>query len=999
MQIRKIISSILILAFLITANNAYLYRNNIIRKSNFVNSSVLALSHTPDGQIKEETLEYVLVKLQSLTIEEQIKEIEKLQSFFHHMSNEFLQSVTGKELINQLNKVVFKIIEKKEHTEELKKILNIIKGNTILLQRILNQQNKNGRNVLTEVICARYLNDVNLIMNIMPDDSIGWTSGLKKRDPEDPIRIMGQPYLSSLSEFLNDRFKKPVAIYIFGPNEVTDTIIGFYIREKEDHAVIYTTRRTELLLTSTYWQLEKENPGKAKDIINKIFEFGSDNLEKKLNKSDVVDFFEKNKSLPDEFKLWVYPEFEYKPNQTLFNTILDEGRQILNMVYIAKRKAKDNLPEKAKIKLDKLSDQNKEELKKWKKDIKSNIDLMKKEFSKTFGYKILEFSKEWSYKELERLKKTFEEISGSKNSKYIKSIVREQDVLDEGAHYRLNTEQIVFGSRTDIQNIIHEFAHSLQYGAIPNLEKEWIECISQDHWFPSIYAITNWREDHAEAMVLYMTDPDKLKLVCPSRYEYLKNKFFVGKKYRDDVIEQNKNKSIESVVTEQNITLMNYFLKIGKISRQALKTKYKDLWVKNNNIYAYEYAAIAVIENISMDEAYNKIISNEISYDMIKNVNFKLLNITPPNEYIAVGSLNELKKYLNGLSKEEKIQALLNKDISNVRYNLLMQAAYNGNKEIVSFLLDEMQSQGVLQEIMNQKNREGKNVMSFVESLNKPDIMKIILEKKYMSTQMLKRHPILLLFSLMLYFFALCNIISVIVLGFVFQILMPVVIVVLAIAALSNTFWAYYLHPLSKNGQLQYRFLANLFLVGYIIDFYYAFSPMKKYSGTIKPQEKIKNSADQDESSVNAGSIEAEEMKEQRNTEDGAEQKQDIRKNEEDLPAKVKLIEKDKYDGIQINFKNGIIELKIKKQNEVDAGEKSLDIEIINGNSLFNPMELMEAIEKIGEKIKGRTCNQLKALSLVFGNIKLDLMPYIPNQEKAKDKIDMRFISSVVFSA
>jgi hypothetical protein len=939
-QIRKSISIGLIAAFLITSNNSYSYKNNIIKKSKSIKNSVLALPHTQENQIQEEILKHILLELRSLTMADKIKKIKEFKTFFSNISSEVLFSKTGNQLVKELIEIAFNVLHEEKYKQDAPEISNIITSNRTLLQRLSLPQ-----------------------------------SDLKKRDPEDPIRIIGQPYLPILSKMFTDHFKKPVSIYVVMKNEDTNGLGNFNIIQQEDQVVVYISKTTELFLTGMYWQLEKENPGKANCVISKIFEFALKGLERELHQSDIDTFFEENKFLSEEFRSWIDPESKYNSNssQTLLHTILDLGMQMMDMIYVAKRQANNNLTQEAKMRLEKLSDQNKNELKKWEKDIKAKIDIMKKEFFKTFGYEILEFHKEWSYKELERLKKTFEEIPGAKNSKYIRSISRWKDSrFSEGGFYSLIFRQIGFSSKVlNTQIIIHEFAHSLQSGAIPNLGLEWKLRMLNDPWFISAYALTSWQEDFSESMAVYMTDPDKLELACPYRYEYLKEKVFKGKEFRDYVIEQYKYKSIETVVTEQNITLMNYFLEIGKISRQELKTKYGYLWEnylgENFNRIEFEnkYLARCIMNNTPVNDIYHEIISEEMYYDENHHLCCR--------KKINQSNIPIIKKFLNDPFFART---------SNMINILLATEDLDGLRLL--FEDKELMNQKELNKIMFQGN---------LKILKKLNILPQVIQSKLKGGcgNLFKSFFLYILFLIALIVMILCFVLSEVVAN-------TIVIGILSVLiSCSSAYFSLCFHPVSEDSQFSYRFLANLFLVGYIIDFYYAFSTAEICPNVIKPQEKIKNSTMKGERVVNVKikkeSTEEEEMKELLKNEDVEEQQQNIKENKKISGAK--LIEKDKYDDIQIYFTNGRIESKIRKQNEVDAGEKSLDTEIINGNSLFNPMELVEAIEKIGEKIQGRTYSQLKALSLVFGNIELDLMPFIPSQEKAKDKIDMRFISSV----
>jgi hypothetical protein len=165
----------------------------------------------------------------------------------------------------------------------------------------------------------------------------------------------------------------------------------------------------------------------------------------------------------------------------------------------------------------------------------------------------------------------FDKVRANMALKKIESINKKY----ESSGYNKYEAKVTLISGRGYNTILHEIAHSLQYGNVrEELKTKWIDCAQKDKRYVSIYAMVNWEENMAETISVFFTDPEKLQEICPHEFDYLCKLLGYSmdmlKKKVIDYFVNIKHKNVLWALENNNLTLIKYFKNKNNISPEVL---------------------------------------------------------------------------------------------------------------------------------------------------------------------------------------------------------------------------------------------------------------------------------------------------------------------------------------------------------------------------------------------------------------------------------------------
>jgi hypothetical protein len=747
MKTKKTLNLIILLTIIVTSNNSYkyIYINNQIKLIS--NTPSVALTLPPKNKIVEEIFMSIF-KNRRHNLKRATTVIENLHSIFPYMSKKFLNSHAGKFVASKIaDTLIMNICD--QNNENILKILNAIGNNKSLLKLVLEYNGRENYNVLETVMNNVKLNAnvftriINIIIDIYPNSELPWVYGLKIRNPNDPIRNLGEPYLDNLSQLFQTHFKQQnITIYSINERYENQLGVNLFVRKTNNNQIfVYMTKQLEKILTTYYWYVVRVcgDENQAKELIVSIIKARLNS-----NSEETKNFINSHPLIRLEIQEWLTNSENSHINQKLDTSL---GESMLNAIYVAKRSYRNiSITTKVKDIEQKLEPFAKQKLDEWKNSIRAIIQNQMNFFMQKLKCVFIETNTEWSYNELLKVGSALLSMPQETRDKAKVAkigIIYEKNFPDDlkksDAYSEDGRQTIQFLKNISGPNAIHEFAHLLQDSyAKPYFCIAWMLCVSKDSFFPCKFALNNWQEDMAETMLLYRFDPEKLKMICPHRYAFLKNIVFNGKEYQNDVIQEYKHKSVSWVISKQNVTLMKYFLSIGKTREEDLND---NNWINSNNKFANPLTAIAVKEGVESVSEIQHLFIPRSNFDRVfygyklqkYHITTKLLsleddyNITFPMLLVARANLTDFKNFFDTLTSEQRNIVLLNQG-GNYKQNLLMQAVFNWTNDIVEFLASKITEQKLWHKILDQKstNNHG-NVIKIAKDINNMRAIQLIL--------------------------------------------------------------------------------------------------------------------------------------------------------------------------------------------------------------------------------------------------------------------------------
>lgn len=103
------------------------------------------------------------------------------------------------------------------------------------------------------------------------------------------------------------------------------------------------------------------------------------------------------------------------------------------------------------------------------------------------------------------------------------------------------------GAEGVLDTVTHEVGHNAYAAIIENNselvakweelnDESWLKLLTDSTGFVSDYAMTSKYEDFAESYMTYIRDPEKLQLLSPEKYEFMRDYVFAGREYEQTIL-------------------------------------------------------------------------------------------------------------------------------------------------------------------------------------------------------------------------------------------------------------------------------------------------------------------------------------------------------------------------------------------------------------------------------------------------------------------------------